>query len=318
MSPVVDGRTDSGYLKSFNDLNTENAEHYADLLAHQFCTDSRADSIQVDVEPLDFHSISKVPDEGGIFNNAQVDFYSELAKNLSGESLPVTTTAEAFEPGYGLETCRGKKRFVSVFTFAARIERAVEQKVADGKPTAIAKKTMALLARDNFLVIDSLYDLPGAEAVVSAPGGPGVSLAPGKNYYLNVKSEAEQMVALQKIYGFTYKFAIPASCSFHECDQSTVAAGATQLMYVKAALNAVADVNNAGPGNPGGMQGVICGNPKFKGLAIWAFNNHYVDNPIGSALLPSVHVRTPDPAVIQFLATKAWQTMCAPKPNSNP
>lgn len=241
MSPIVDGRTDhGGYLVDFNSLSQDKAEGYADLLAAQFCADHNTDGIQVDVEPLDFVTQSGAAPAADM-TSTQVLFYLQLTKNLAGENkqLPI---------------CHGKVRYVSVFTFAQSIAKGLAKDAVNTKNRAAL---MELLQRDNFLVIDSLYDLPA--------GNVSTGNNDAATYAQYAKDEVNQIVALSAEYGFNFKFGIPASCSFHECDTSQ-----GQKAYVQASLEAIAASNKVASTN-------ICDNPKFKGLAIWAFDNHVVD-----------------------------------------
>ena len=222
VTPIIDGRTDVGYLKEFNGLSTAEAHAYADLVAQQICLDPNIEGTQIDLEPLDFTQ------------NAQVQFYLRLVQNFDGQHLRV---------------CQGKRKFVSVFTFASKIKAGLNG------PYGADVRT--LLADDHFLVIDSLYDLPAASAVYSTP----------EQYKHFVEAEVNELMSALQMQQFNFKFGIPASCSFHECDDSTPASPNNKA-YVKHAFEAM---NKAD----------VCaydrnGNHNFKGVALWAFDNETV------------------------------------------
>lgn len=125
-SPIVDGRTDVGYLTKFNDLSESHIRGYANLVAQQFCADKNANGSQVDVEPVDFTKIQ------------QINFYDQLTSDLAGDN-PNTPICD-----------KSKDRYTSIFTFANNVQKGI-----DHHPT----KALKLLEKKNFLVIDSLYDI---------------------------------------------------------------------------------------------------------------------------------------------------------------
>lgn len=265
ISPIVDGRIDTGYLKEFNDLDaTKNQpQAYADLLAQQFCLDNRVNSLQIDVEPLDFTLGPKNNPDG---QSAQVAFYTQLSKDFAGENDQ-------------LNICQDKDRFLSVFTFA--------NKIIDGATQANQPRREAvlnLLKQSNFEVIDSLYDIPPGTTQPSTPA----------QYKTYVKNEIESLVAAANIYNFNFKFGIPASCSFHECEPGN------QVQYVQYALEALGAVNKQNPE-------LVCNNPHFKGLAIWAFDFHdttWEGRPIS--------IKPPEQAVVDYITQNASHVVGCP------
>lgn len=245
MSPIIDGRTDTGYLKDFNQLTTKQAIEYADLVSFQACLDSQLDGLQIDVEPLNF----VVSNPASPAMPTQVAFYLRIADNFSSvtrdPSLGYASHIGAVEKDV-LSACRNKHRYVSVFTFASNLQAAL---LANGK-----EAVSELLSRDNFLVVDSLYDLP--------PGTTSPLMTDPLVYYQYVKEEVQAMLDLSDKYRFNFKFAIPASCSFHEC-ATTGNQSHSQKDYAVAAINAIGEFSSR-----------ICNNPRFKGIAIWAFDYH--------------------------------------------
>lgn len=277
MSPIVDGRTDSGYLMDFNNLSVPLAVEFADLLSMQTCLDQRVNGLQIDVEPLDFN----IPPNGtGLSQglNSQVAFYLRLADNFSSQNSNEAVITNFSHSNYSkpaLSVCGDKQRYLSVFTFASKIASALSGQYKDD--------VNDLLSRANFLVIDSLYDLP--------PGTNSYEMTNPTQYKQFVIDEAEAMVALSEIYGINYKFAIPASCSFHEC--GPVSGKYSQVEYVKAAMEAIAHVND--PNGPN-SSGRICASQHFKGIAIWAFDRNTVQwGP------NTFHIQPPDQEVVNYL-----------------
>lgn len=280
MSPIIDGRTDTGYLLNFNNLSVPLAVEFADLLSMQVCLDERVDGLQIDIEPLDFKvRPGGLSFQGGPALNSQVAFYLRLVDNFSSQDStePVITDFEKSDyTKAALPLCQYKQRYVSVFTFATKIEQAIAGEYKDD--------VKDLLSRDNFLVIDSLYDLP--------PGTNSPTMTPPQTYKQYVINEVEAMVALSELYGINYKFAIPASCSFHECG---AIGGYSQRDYVAAAMEAIAYVNNHGsPGRNGA--GRICSSEHFKGIAIWAFDDNTVQWPPHT-----FHIQKPGDLVVEYL-----------------
>ncbi|MDF1796672.1 MAG: Ig-like domain-containing protein [Coxiellaceae bacterium] len=251
MSPTVDGRTDAGgYLTKFNTLSLGAVLDYADLLSSQACMDRRLDGLQIDVEPLDF-SITN-----GENTNVptQVAFYLRISDNFSAIAKdPAIPSRIGPEERATLAMCKDKHRYVSVFTFASKIQSAV---LNQNLPASDA--TQELLKRENFLVVDSLYDLP--------PGTTSKQMTDPATYYWYVKEEAQAMLDLSNRYKFNFKFAIPASCSFHECG-TTSGGKYKQKDYALAAINAIGAVNAEN-------NNAICNSPYFKGVAVWAFDYH--------------------------------------------
>lgn len=221
VTPIIDGRTDVGYLKEFNDLSTAQAHDYADVVAQQVCLDPNIEGTQIDLEPLDFTK------------NAQVQFYLRLVQNFDGQHLRV---------------CQGKRKFVSVFTFAS--------KIIAGLNGPYGNDVRTLLSDKHFLVIDSLYDLPAASAINSTP-----------DQYKNfVQAEVNQLVQALNIHPFKFKFGIPASCSFHECND-TGSGVPDNTQYVQYALEAI---------NKADICSKYDNNNLFKGITLWAFDNETV------------------------------------------
>ena len=259
MSPIVDGRTDTGYLKEFNSISLTAVVEYADLLAMQTCLDGRLDGLQIDVEPLNFvvtNGESNIPN--------QVAFYLRLVDNFSSISRDPTLNSYAgISPlqAESLSICSAKHRYVSVFTFAQVIEAAITNPNVEA-----SMATLDLLQRDNFLVIDSLYDLP--------PGAPPAteSMVSINDYYQYVQDEVKKMVELGETHKFNYKFGIPASCSFHECE-TVDGAVATQKQYVLAAINAIGKARVWLQNN---KNIDMCNSKYFKGITIWTFNDDTV------------------------------------------
>ncbi|MDF1760202.1 MAG: Ig-like domain-containing protein [Coxiellaceae bacterium] len=249
MTPIVDGRTDGEYLAHFNGMSLRGAVEYADLLSSQACMDERLDGLQIDVEPLDFvttNGQSQIPN--------QVAFYLRIADNFSSIARdPMVPSRIGEIERETLKMCNTKHRFLSVFTFASKIQSAILN-----SNTAAAEATLELLKRDNFLVVDSLYDLP--------PGTTSPQMTDPLVYFNYVKEEVRAMVDLANHHKFNFKFAIPASCSFHECGTSSGGAH-TQVEYAVAAINAIGAINAEDPQK-------ICNSPYFKGVAVWAFDVH--------------------------------------------
>lgn len=232
-TPIIDGRTDVGYLKGFNNLSTQNVQGYADLLAQQVCVDHNIRGVQVDIEPLTF---TKSP--------AQVEFYLRLTEDLTGKNVAAChyLTAPGKLPDY-----------VSVFTFANRIKGGAEG--------PYASQVQELLKRPNFLVIDSLYDLP-------SDGSAHPDFTSLSKYQTEVNKEVQAVVSAAQKYHFNYKFGIPTSCSFHECARE-LSDGTTQTQFVQAAMTAL--------GTHHVCNVTYNGHSLFKGIALWAF---VVDFPL--------------------------------------
>ncbi|MDF1654501.1 MAG: Ig domain-containing protein [Coxiellaceae bacterium] len=249
MTPIVDGRTDGEYLAHFNSMSLIGAVDYADLLSSQACMDERLDGLQIDIEPLDFvttNGTSQIPN--------QVAFYLRMADNFSSISKDPMVPARIGDiERETLKLCNTKHRFLSVFTFASKIQSAILNNNA-----MAAEATLDLLKRDNFMVVDSLYDLP--------PGTTSPQMTDPLVYFNYVKEEVRAMADLANQHKFNFKFAIPASCSFHEC--GTTSGGAhKQVEYAVAAINAIGAINAEDPQK-------ICNSPYFKGVAVWAFDVH--------------------------------------------
>ena len=154
--------------------------------------------------------------------------------------------------------CKGKQKFTSIFTFAHVIQAAIgNQQVKD------------LLAQPNFLIIDSLYDLPAETATNTPPD----------QYRNDVLDELGKLYAVYQTQPFNFKFGIPASCSYHECAGD----GRDNLVYVQAAFAALKQFNDSHPG-------FICGNPQFKGIALWAYDYDATSHASTPVLPPSNNV----------------------------
>ena len=245
-TPIIDGRTDVGYLKGFNKLSKQHVEGYADLLAQQVCSDHNIRGVQVDVEPLTFTESA-----------AQVEFYLRLTDDFNGKNVAACHYLGA--PGHDPD-------YVSVFTFANRI--------VAGATGPYASQVKELLKRPNFLVIDSLYDLTGED------GNTPVNV-----YQTQVQNEVDATVSAARQYHFNYKFGIPTSCSFHECNLTT----GNQIGYVQAAIQSLG-------------KGDVCnvsynGRNLFKGIALWAF---VVDDPVWNGKQYSI--RPPAEAVENYMS----------------
>lgn len=131
MSPIVDGRFDTGYLTGFSGLSKDDVTAYADLVANQICTDTNVDGIQFDLEPAKLTE----PNQVTFYNRLSVDFQAKTS------SLP---------------SCRTKNRYLSIFTFAQWL----------GNPSQ-SPELAKLLKQPNFEVVDSLYDVPGDSATAT-------------------------------------------------------------------------------------------------------------------------------------------------------
>ena len=252
-TPIIDGRTDVGYLKGFNNLSLKNAQGYADLLAQQVCVDHKIRGVQVDIEPLTFTESA-----------AQVEFYLRLTDDFNGNNVAACHYLSA--PGKLPD-------YVSVFTFANRI--------AAGATGKYATQVKDLLKRPNFLVIDSLYDLP-------SDGAAKPDFTSLGKYKTEVNKEVQAVVSAAQKYHFNYKFGIPASCSFHECARE-LGNGTTQQQFVQEAMTALGQHNVCGV--------TYNGRNLFKGIAIWAF---VVDNPIWEG--EQYHILPPSNEVVNYMA----------------
>jgi hypothetical protein len=220
ISPIIDGRTDAGgYLQGFDSISQATAQHFADMVAGQVCSDVRAAGVQFDIEP--FNVASPI---GG-----QYAFFMEIAKDFAGDGPSPLGCVDPQHP-HG--------RYFSFFTFANAIESGtVEATNVDN----------ILNTYHNGYIIDSLYDLGG---------NPAGYLNDPTTYAGLAENEARSMVKSADEQSIKYAFAIPAAASAHEytsCSGACNAApngmtGAPMLGYTKAAVAAIKGTGS--PQNP--------------------------------------------------------------------
>lgn len=189
LSPIIDGRTDTGgYLIGFNQLSEPLAHTYADQVAAQVCADPRVSGIQFDIEPFNVTT-----------HNGQYYFYMQIAKDFAGMHTGSTST----DPYGCVSSAHPEGRYFSVFTFASSIQPGTAE------ATNVAAFTAAYR---NGYVIDSLYDLG------TNPAG---SLNDLPTYQTLVTQQTADMKAWADAAGIPYSFGIPAAASVHEYETCT-------------------------------------------------------------------------------------------------
>lgn len=250
--PVIDGTISGhGQLSGFNRLSRRQAESYADVVAKTVCADPAAAGIQFDLEPFNVST-----------RNGQYYFYRRIAHDFSSEAVGC------------VDSIHPRGRFFSIFASARHIR--------PGTTSASHVKSIMGVA-DNGYLIDSLYDLSGS---------PAGSRTPVDRYRRFVGTETLHMRRWADRLGIPYQFGVPAAASAHEyaaCKGAgcryAPASSATQLSYVKAAINAV---DKAGARN----------DERFLGIAVWAWSPTVSYG--GMEFMPT----RPPPSVLGYLANR--------------